>query len=266
MKTLFALVKNSFRETIRDRILLLIAFFGVILIVSSLLLSSISARQDSKIIVDLGIGLLDVFGLLITVFVGTQLIFREVDQKTIFLILSKPVSRADFLLSKFFGLGAILALITGIMLSVFVILLIFSTELIVDAQHIIHFEFLGKILLIALFSLLSFLLLLSAVIFFSSFLAPTLAAFSALGIFVIGHLTDDMRMFAQHNDVSSFFRGVAEVSYFAFPNFSLLNLKNFVLNDIPLSALELSAAAFSAFCWIAVFVILGTLFFSRREF
>ncbi len=266
MKTLFALTKNTFRETIRDRILLLIAFFGIILLLSSLLLSSLSARQDSKIIVDLGMGLLDMFGLLITIFVGTQLIFREVDQKTIFLVLSKPVSRADFLLSKFFGLGAILTLITGIMFVVFLVLLVFSTDLIVDADNTIHFGFLGQIFLIASFSLLSFLLLLSGVLFLSSFLSPMLAAFSALGLFVIGHLTDDMRIFAQDNTVSSFFRGVAEFSYFAFPNFSILNRKNFVLSDLSLSAFELFSAAGGATVWIVIFVLLGTLFFSRREF
>ena len=265
MKTLFALTKNTFRETIRDRILLVIAFFGVALIGASLFLAAISARQDEKIILDLGIGLIDIFGLLVTIFVGTQLIFREINQKTIFFILSKPVSRATFLLSKFFGLGAILTLITTVMLAVFIAVLVFSTSFVVS-DDFIHFDFLGKILLISGFSLLSFLLLLAVVIFFSSFLSPTLAAFSALGVFLIGHLTDDIKMFAETNPVSPLFQKVADIFYFCFPNFSILNLKNFILNDFPLSPTELFAAAGGAILWIFVFVALGTFFFSRREF
>ncbi len=141
----------------------------------------------------------------------------------------------------------------------------FSTSLIV-ADGIVNINFLGQISLIALFSLLSFLLLLALVIFFCSFMKPMLAAFSALTVFVIGHITDDVRIFAQANDSSPFFRQFADAVYFAMPNFSILNLKNFVLSDIFLTPLQLTAAAAGALFWIIIAVTLGTLFFSRKEF
>lgn len=268
MRTLFALTKNTFRETIRDRILLVIAFFGVILILASQLLSAISVRQDAKMIVDLGLGMIDAFGTIITIFVGTQLIFREVDQKTIFVILSKPVPRWTFLLSKFLGLGAILLLITTVMLAVFIGVTAFSTDLIVT-NHIIQFDFIGQLLLIAFFSLLSFLLLLGIVIFFSSFMSPILAAFSSLTVFVIGHITDDIRMFVKfspYEEISRGFQIFSDAVYYGFPNFSSLNLKNFILNDIFPTSLELFAAALGAILWIILCVTIGTVFFSRREF
>ncbi len=265
MKTLYALVKNTFRETIRDRILIVIAFFGVILIVATQLLSAISARQDDKVIVDLGLGMIDLFGMIITIFVGTQLIFREIDKKTIFVLLSKPVTRIEFLLSKFFGLGAILTLITAIMLVVFIGVTAFSTDLIVQ-NGIIDVQFVGQILLITLFSLLSFLLLLALVILFSSFMKPMLAAFSALTVFVIGHITDDMRTFAMDNTVSPFFKQFADAIYFVMPNFAVLNLKNFVLSNVFFTPIELLAAAAGAVFWIIIAVTLGSLFFSRKEF
>jgi len=265
MKTLSALTKNTFREAIRDRILLVIAFFGAILIVATQLLSAISARQDEKIIVDLGLGMIDVFGMIITIFVGTQLIFREIDKKTIFVLLSKPVTRSEFLLSKFFGLGAILLLITSIMLAVFIAVTAFSTDLVI--QHgFPNFALMGQIVLIAIFSLISFLLLLALVILFSSFMKPTLAAFSALTVFVIGHITDDIRIFAQNNEVSAFFRQFADTVYYVMPNFAILNLKNFVLSGIILSPFELFAIACGALFWIVISVTIGTLFFSVREF
>ncbi len=266
MKTLFALVRNTFRETIRDRILLVIAFFGVILIVSTLFLSAISVRQDEKVLLDLGLGLIDIFGMLITIFVGTQLIFREVDKRTIFVILSKPVTRAHFLLSKFFGLGAILLLITSVMLFVFMLVIGFQTDLIIH-DDIIGCAFIGKLLLITFFSFLSFLLMLALVIFFSSFMTPVLAAFSSLTVFVIGHLTDDIRMFAQNQvNVSPVFEKIADAIYFGFPNFSILNVKNFILNDIPFTVAELFAAAGGAVAWMILLLLLGTFFFSQREF
>lgn len=266
MKTLFALTKNTFRETIRDRILLVIAFFGVILIVATQLLSELSVRQNEKVLLDLGLGLIDIFGMLVTIFVGTQLIFREIDKRTIFVILSKPVSRGSFLISKFFGLGAILTLITFVMLAVFVGVILFQTDLIFS-EEVIHFSFISKLLLVSVFSLISFLLMLAIVIFFSSFMSPVLAAFSSLTMFVVGHMTDDLRMFALFNNESTdIFRKVADVAYFGLPNFSLLNLKNFILNDIAFSAVQLFAIAGGAILWIFILLLLASAFFSQREF
>ncbi len=235
------------------------------LIVASLLLSSISLRQDEKIIVDLGLGMIDIFGMLITIFVGTQLVFREIDKKTIFILLSKPVSRSSFIVSKFFGLGAILLLITGIMFLVYIAVIGFSTDLLV-VNEIIQVGFIAKLLLITLFSLLTFLLLLSLVIFFSSFMQPTIAAFSALTVFIIGHTTDNLRIFALHNETSVLFQRVADFAYFAFPNFSVLNLKNYALNNIEPTVSQLFAAGLGAVCWIILAVMLGSFFFSRKEF
>lgn len=268
MKTLLALTKNTFTETIRDRILLVIAFFGVILIAATQMLSAISAGQDEKILVDLGLGMIDIFGMLITIFVGTQLIFREIDKKTIFVILSKPVSRGSFLLSKFFGLGAVLLLITAIMLAVFIAVIAFKTNLIVN-NDVIQFGFLWKLFVICGFSLLSFLLLLALVIFFSSFMQPVIATFSSLTMFVIGHLTDDIWMFAHHNIASGNNKALqtfADIIYYGLPNFSVLNMKNFILNDVFVSAQTMFFAATGAISWIIILLLLGTVFFSKREF
>lgn len=267
MKTILALTKNTFRETIRDRILLVIAFFGVILIVATQLLSSISVDQDEKIVVDLGLGMIDIFGMLITIFVGTQLIFREIDKRTIFVILSKPISRAHFLISKFFGLGSVLLLITTIMLGVFIAIIGFQTDLVIT-DDIIQMEFLGKLLLICSFSLLSFLLLLALAIFFSSFMSPVLATFSSLTVFVAGHMTDDIRMFAYYNHEAGgeLMKTIADIIYYIVPNFSSINLKNYILNDIVLSTTEIIAVAGGTIAWIILLLGIGTFFFSKREF
>jgi len=267
MKTILTLTKNTFRETIRDKILLVIAFFGVILIAATQMLAAISARQEEKILVDMGLGMIDIFGMLITIFVGTQLIFREIDKKTIFVLLSKPISRASFLISKFLGLGAILTLITGIMLLVFITVVAVQTDLVL-VDDVIQTAFVGKLVIIAGFSLLSFLLLLALVIFFSSFMQPVLATFSSLTMFVVGHITDDIWMFAHYNREGGgeAMKAFANAVYYGLPNFSSLNMKNFVLNDIPVSTAQMLSAAGGALAWMVLLLLLATFFFSKREF
>jgi ABC-type transport system involved in multi-copper enzyme maturation permease subunit len=85
--------------------LYLIVFFGVILIVFSLLLASLSLGQKDKIILDFGLAMIEVFGIVSVVFVGSQILFKEIEGKTIYLILSKPIKRSAFILGKFIGFG-----------------------------------------------------------------------------------------------------------------------------------------------------------------
>jgi hypothetical protein len=109
--------------------------------------------------------------------------------------------------------------------------------------------------------------MLALVIFFCSFMSPVLAAFSSITMFVVGHMTDDLRMFALFNRESTdVLKKIADAVYFGLPNFSLLNLKNFVLNDIVFSAMQLFAIAGGALLWIFVLLVLASAFFSHREF
>lgn len=251
MKTLFTLTKNTFRETIRDRILFVIIFFALAFIVSSVLMAEISARQNEKIIIDFGLAMINIFGVLITIFVGTNLVYKEIDRKTIFMLLSKPINRSTFILSKFFGLGAVLFLITFLMTIIFFLLAPFK----------------WGFLLAILMMYFSFLLLLAVVLFFASFMQPMLSAFASLLVYIVGYITVDLKAFVENNQVSVFFQKFGDFIYYLWPNFEILNLKNIVVyDDFAFSFADGFYAILMTVLFIFVLLSLGSLIFSRREF
>jgi len=115
VRTTLAIARNTFLETIRDRILNAIVLFAVVLIGASILLGQLSAGQDIKIIKDLGLAAINFFGVVIAIFVGTSLVHKELDKRTVFVVLTKPVPRPAFLLGKLLGLSTTLTVLTAAM-------------------------------------------------------------------------------------------------------------------------------------------------------
>lgn len=107
---MFNIAFNTFRELVRNRILTLIAFFSSVMIAFSLVLASLSLGQTERIVLDFGLAMIEICGLISVIFVGGQILFRELEGRTIYLILSKPIARHEFILGKFLGFGMILVL------------------------------------------------------------------------------------------------------------------------------------------------------------
>ena len=99
-----AIARNAFREAVRDRVLYNLVVFALLLIGGAVFLGELSAGQEAKIIVDLGLSATLLFGMFIAVFVGVGLVYKEIERRTLYAILSKPVSRGEFLLGKYLGL------------------------------------------------------------------------------------------------------------------------------------------------------------------
>ncbi|MFM7426338.1 MAG: ABC transporter permease, partial [Elainella sp.] len=105
----WVIAKNVFREVIRDRVLYLILFYGATLAAATQLLPQIAANTQDKILLDLGIAAIGILGLLIAVFVGTGLVNKEIEKRTVFVLIAKPISAAEFIVCKHFGLTAVLS-------------------------------------------------------------------------------------------------------------------------------------------------------------
>jgi Cu-processing system permease protein len=249
MNILFSLAKNTFREAIRDRVLYIIFFFGFLFLVSSRLAGELAAGQEERLITDFGITMIHIFGIFITVFVGSRLIFNEIDKKTIFLLIPKPIPRAAIVLAKFFGLAAVLLIITVLMGIVFFFIVPFSP---------------GMLTILA-FLYLSFLLLLSITIFLSTFMSPFLASVSAVLVFLAGHLTFVMKFMAQKMG-GPIFAAFANGIYYGFPNFSNLNLKNYILYGIPYTSVDIFFIVLCTLLFIVLFLFFAVLIFGRKEF
>src|SRR2546425_3631179 len=182
MNRITVIAMNTFRETLRDKILYNLVFFGLLLIGSSILLSTLTIGEQVKIIQDIGLASINVFGVIIAIFVGIGLVSKEIEKRTIFTIIAKPVPRYLYLLGKYSGLALTLLVNIGIMAAGF-----FLTILVSKAG-------LSLALLKAVGLIFMELLVITAVgggVF--HFSSPTLSATFTLALFVIRHLPPYIR-------------------------------------------------------------------------
>lgn len=117
---------NTFREIIRNKFLYIILFFAFLFILFSLALGKLTIGEGEKVIVDFGLAMIEIFGIFGIIFIGSQLLFKEVEGKTIFLILSKPIRRHEFILGKFFGFSGVIAVIIAVQALIFLAVLLFQ--------------------------------------------------------------------------------------------------------------------------------------------
>jgi ABC-type transport system involved in multi-copper enzyme maturation permease subunit len=249
---IIAIAGNTFRETMRDKIFYNLLIFYIAMVSLSILLGGLSIGEDEKIIKDIGLSGMAVFGALITIFIGISLINREIDKRTVYTILSKPVSRADFILGKFAGLSTLVAV--NVTFMTFCLLLVL-------------FGVTGKFdhsLLIPLpFMFVEFLLLAALAIMFSSFSTPTLSAIFTLSLYILGHLSPQLR------DISltgaSVLSRVASVIYRIIPNLENLNLREEVVYSLQVDWSLIMFSVLYGIVYTAFLLTCSIYIFGRRD-
>ncbi len=167
---------NTFREIVRNKFLYMILFFAFVFLIFSLTLSQLTIGEGEKVIVDFGLGMIEIFGIIWVLFVGSQLLFKEIEGKTIFLILSKPIARYEFILGKFFWFSATIGLIVLLQSLLFLGVLWFEGIMVTSL-----------ILWSLFFTLLKLEILLALVFFFSSFMSHILTILVSMMIYLISH-------------------------------------------------------------------------------
>jgi len=254
MYKLLAIALNTFKETIRDRILYNILIFSILLIGFSYFLISLDIVGDEKIVVDLSLACISIFGVLIAIFIGIGLVYKEIEKRTIYTILSKPISRPVFLLGKYLGLLITLLVNVLIMTAVMYAVLAFTRRgidlSIMKAVFLIYVE----LMLITAISL-----------FFSSFTTPTLSAIFSLSFFVIGHVTETLEVLGQKSGVASV-RYFTSAIYHVLPNLNYFNIRAEIVHSLPISIKQIWFSTVSGIFYIAIFYILAIMIFSRKDF
>lgn len=224
IRDMFNIAANTFRELVRNRILTMILFFAITMILFSTVLASLSLGQSERIILDFGLAMMEICGLICVVFIGGQILFREIEGRTIYLILSKPIARRDFLLGKFFGFSAIIAVLLVLQSIVFSGLLYFEG---------IGFSLLLPVAIIAIFAKL--LIVFAIILFFSTFTTPLLSIFLTIGIYISAHSANsvlDMALRLKSQAFVALSQGLVAL----LPNFEALNFaKNTIGSSIALS-------------------------------
>jgi len=220
------IARNTFREAVRDRVLYNLIAFAVLMCAAAILVGKISINIERLVVINLGLTAVSLFGIIISIFVGIGLVSKEIEKRTLYTVLSRPVRRWEFILGKFFGLAGTLAVNTFFMaIGVFGALLYVA--------H--HFQRADAWLLVALyFIILQFLIITALALLFSSFSSPLLSAVFAFSLFVIGSFAEDLRGFAAMT--TGITRWLALGSAYLVPNFSALNVISSVAHAQPVSA------------------------------
>ena len=253
MNRLLAVAANTFRETVRERVLYNLVFFAILLTLSGLLLSQLSIRQDEKILKDIGLAAMELFGTLIAIFIGVGLVSKEIERRSLFPLLAKPVSRDEFFVGKFFGLGFTLLVNLAVM-SVGLYLTLWATGWGVEPS-----------LLRAIYPiLLSLFLVIALAMLFSTLTSSALAAVCTVGVVLGGRFSDVIRNMREvAPGAPSLF---VDALYYAVPNFRKFDFKDRVVYGDPVPITLLLWVTLYALLYIAFVLGAGLLVFRRRDF
>ncbi len=267
MRAISCIAVSVFRESVRDRVPYNLVVFAILLISASFFLGQLTAGQDVKIIKDLGLAAIAIFGLFIAIFIGIGLVAKEVERRSIYALLSKPISRPQVILGKYLGLVLTLAVNIAIMAVALYVVLTYMT-LTESAQYQAAWDAPGidPALLKAILLIFVELMLITALaLFFSTFSTPILSAALSFGFYLVGHFNADLRNFEQVVD-SKVVAGLARGLYHVLPDLSAFDVKTEVVHGLPVSAGYLTLTVGYGALYIAVLLIAATLVFSRRDF
>ncbi len=246
---------NTYRESIRDKILYVILLFSLMMIMSSILLSSLSLGQNEKVIVDLGLASISIFGVLLTMFIGTNLLNKEIDKKTIYLLLTKPLRRSEFILGKHIGLSLTLLVIVTMMSATFYGLIWFTT----GNTPLIYLQAI-------LLNYVELVLLVSLAILFSTIASPIMSSIYTLAVYIIGHFSKDLLNFGIMSGNETFIM-ITKTIYYVLPDLEKLNVKNIVLyNPTGLAPDIFTGGIIYGLLYTSVILILAIFNFEFKEF
>lgn len=253
MRPVWVLAINTFREVIRDRILYALLLFAILLIGLSLALGQLSFAEQARISANFGMSAIHLCAVALAIFVGSNLVYKEIEKKTIMTILVRPISRLQFIFGK--ALGLTMVIVTMIAGLAFVLGLVFlGLGKPVDARF--------AIVLLGL--LAESLVLLGVTILFSMITKPLLVVCFSIGIFLIGHWQGSLEFFAQKDEVGS----IKAVSWFVshmLPNLERVNWKDLVLYEQPIEFVAKAAALGNALAWFALCIWISSLLFMRKD-
>jgi ABC-type transport system involved in multi-copper enzyme maturation permease subunit len=218
---LSAITLNTFREAVRDRVLYNLVLFVLLLVASAPVISQISIGMEKLMLVNLGLSSISLFGVIIAIFVGIGLVSKEIEKKTLYTILARPVRRWEFIAGKYLGLLLTLVVNAALMtVGFYLALLVFIHDL-----HPAD----GMLLVAIYFIILQFMMMVAITLLFSTFSTPIFSAIFAFSLFVIGTFGNDLRNFAAMSHGAT--RWLATAAAYIMPNFASLNVISQVAHE-----------------------------------
>ena len=254
MNRLFALAWNGFRESRRNRVTTVVGLFAFLMIFAATLSLEVTVFTFDRVMTDVGLGLMSLIVTFLTIFLATALLPREIERRTIFIILSKPVSRSAFLVGR----------LAGNLLTVFFIIAamtaLFAVQLVLQ-----HGALNGPIVTAIVGLVLETILLSSLGFLFSSFASQFTAAVATIGVYFTGHMSGDLYKMAS-NSKSEAIQRIGQALYYLLPNLDRLDFKLRATYGVQTSMSELGGSAVYAIGYAIVLVALSCVLFERRDF
>jgi ABC-type transport system involved in multi-copper enzyme maturation permease subunit len=248
---------HTFKESVRQKVLYNLVAFALLLIGVAILFGSISVGVEQIILITLGLTSISVFGLLMAIFIGIDLVSKEIERRTIYNVLSKPVSRVEFILGKYLGLLLTLLVNTAVMTAGFYGALSYQQR----ALRLIDLRFLGAVY----FILLQLALVVGIAVVFSCISTPVLSAVYTFCLYIIGNFSADLRSFGQETQ-SALLGTVSDILYYSLPNFGDFNVISQVAHGEKIPDYLWLGNSLYALLYIAVLLGMAVLIFEEREF
>jgi len=245
---------NTFRESIRDKVLATLLVFAALVMGSARVIQPLALGEESKIIKDLGLSAIALFCVLIAVLVGGRIVYKEVEKRTIYIVLSKPVRRWEFIFGKYFGLLAVLFVSLVVMTLLFYLIL-----------FVLRVDGSAYLLWSVLMTLMELAVLTAVAVLFSAFTTPITGAVFTFAVYFVGHLTRDLRLLAAMSP-SPVVKLVSQFLYYVLPNFANFNIRGEVVNNALLDPSALMLAVLYAAVYTATLLFISVAIFNRKEF
>jgi len=250
-----AIARNAFREAVRDRILYNLILFVLLITVSAVYLGELTAGQEARVIVNLGLSSILIFGAFISIFVGVGLVWKEIEKRTVYSIFSKPVSRGEFIIGKYLGLC----------LTLLVNVVVMGIGVTLALVYVGGSKFAGAIWPAILLISLELTIVTAVAITFSSFSTPALSALLTFFVFVIGHFSASLRDLARELG-SPAARYFFDAIYYVLPNLSHFTVIAETANGVTASGAMVAGVTAYALLYDIILLTISVVIFSRRNF
>lgn len=252
---IIAIASNGFREVIRDRILYVIGLFVLILVLASRILPPIAVGTDQKIFLDLGLAGINLLGAIVAIFVGTGLINKEIEKKTVLVLIPKPLTKSEFIIGKHLGLSTVLFVLVTVMTIAYLALM-----------TMLGIKFpLSSILVAIAFIFLELALLTAVAMTFGVFTSSILATLLSFGVYIMGHLSRDLLQLGKITENPGIEK-ITKTLFLVLPDLERLNLKNEAVYNILPPTTELISSSIYTILYIILLLTISIMIFSRRQF
>lgn len=250
---IFAVAMNTFRESVRDKVLYVLLFSGAVTIVGSKALGWVSIGEDTKIVIDISLAAVGLFGALIAIFVGTNLVYKEIDKRTIYTIISRPMWRYEFILGKYLGLAILLACVTVSMTGGAALYAV----LLGGSVGVTYFE-------AALLIYCQLLLITALSLLMSAVTSPILGAIIVFSCYGFGHATGVLIDLPTQVAESPFGK-ILGYLYYVVPNLSNLDIRAEAANGVAVAPAYIGWALLYGTLYTALLLVLAALAFERKD-